>query len=78
MAVDSLVTAVQSALRARQRQYEVRDLILERELANRRKDDFLAMLAHELRNPLAQFVTECKYCATSANRATNELHMRFR
>jgi signal transduction histidine kinase/CheY-like chemotaxis protein len=53
MAIDTLVTAVQSALRARLRQYEVRDLLLERESAARRKDEFLAMLAHELRNPLA-------------------------
>ncbi|HEY1231185.1 MAG TPA: histidine kinase dimerization/phospho-acceptor domain-containing protein, partial [Ramlibacter sp.] len=42
----SLVTAARSALRARDRQYEMRAL-------NRRKDEFLATLAHELRNPLA-------------------------
>ncbi|MGN6544716.1 MAG: hybrid sensor histidine kinase/response regulator [Aureliella sp.] len=53
MAIDTLVTAVNSALRARRRQYQVRDLLRERDEASRRKDDFLAMLAHELRNPLA-------------------------
>jgi two-component system, sensor histidine kinase len=53
MALDTLVTAVKAALRARRRQYEVRDLLREREEAARRKDDFLTMLAHELRNPLA-------------------------
>ncbi|MFL6694779.1 MAG: sensor histidine kinase, partial [Ramlibacter sp.] len=42
----SLVSAARSALRARDRQYEMRAL-------NRRKDEFLATLAHELRNPLA-------------------------
>ncbi|UUX95064.1 ATP-binding protein [Aquabacterium sp. J223] len=42
----TLVTSVRSALRARERQYQVRTL-------NRRKDEFLATLAHELRNPLA-------------------------
>lgn len=42
----TLVSAVRSALRARLRQYEVRR-------ADQRKDEFLAMLAHELRNPLA-------------------------
>ncbi len=42
----SLVSAARSALRARQRQYEIRQ-------ADRRKDEFLAMLAHELRNPLS-------------------------
>lgn len=42
----TLLSAVNSTLRARRRQYEMRE-------ADRRKDDFLAMLAHELRNPLA-------------------------
>ena len=49
----SLATAVTMALRARQRQYQVRDLLEERSTAIRRRDEFLAMLAHELRNPLA-------------------------
>lgn len=42
----ALVSAARSALRARDRQYEMRAL-------SRRKDEFLAALAHELRNPLA-------------------------
>ncbi|MGM8228971.1 hybrid sensor histidine kinase/response regulator [Cellvibrio sp. ARAG 10.3] len=42
----TLVSAATSALRARARQYEMREI-------DRRKDEFLAMLAHELRNPLA-------------------------
>lgn len=42
----ALVSFVKSALRARARQYEVRAL-------DQRKDQFLATLAHELRNPLA-------------------------
>lgn len=42
----TLVSAAKSALRARQRQYAMREI-------DRRKDEFLAMLAHELRNPLA-------------------------
>lgn len=55
-----LVNAVQIALRSRQRQFEVRDLLALQEAArqhaeqeNSQKDYFLAMLAHELRNPLA-------------------------
>jgi two-component system, sensor histidine kinase len=56
----SLVSAVHAMLRGRLRQYQTRDQlealrIAEENLRNadRRKDEFLAMLAHELRNPLA-------------------------
>lgn len=62
----TLVTTLRSGLRARGRQYEVRKLLKEREVlldaeraaheeavsANRIKDDFLATVSHELRNPL--------------------------
>jgi signal transduction histidine kinase len=58
--VAALANAVRSALRARDRQYRARAYLLERdraaralEEADRRKDEFLATLAHELRNPLA-------------------------
>lgn len=58
--VTSLIGAVKTALRARQRQYQLRDHVRDREQAaealkeaDRRKDEFLAILAHELRNPLA-------------------------
>ena len=58
--VPALVSAVRSALRARRRQYQIRDYLGESDRvatalreADRRKDEFLAMLAHELRNPLA-------------------------
>ena len=46
----ALITAARSAIRARERQYQVRD-------ADKRKDEFLATLAHELRNPLAPIRT---------------------
>ena len=49
----SLVSAVNVALRSRQRQVEVRDLLALRDRDVRQRDEFLAMLAHELRNPLA-------------------------
>jgi signal transduction histidine kinase len=56
----TLLSVVKTALRARERQYQVRNHLAQRKLeeeslkeADRRKDEFLATLAHELRNPLA-------------------------
>ncbi len=46
----TLVSAAMSAGRARRRQYEMREV-------DRRKDEFLAILGHELRNPLAPIRT---------------------
>ena len=48
-----LLSAARVALRARARQLQVRDLLLQRDRAVHQRDEFLAMLAHELRNPLA-------------------------
>jgi signal transduction histidine kinase len=45
----TLVSAVRTALRTRERQYRARS-------ADQRKDQFLATLAHELRNPLAPMI----------------------
>jgi signal transduction histidine kinase/ActR/RegA family two-component response regulator len=60
----AMVSAVQTALRGRRWQYQIRDQIdsLQRaerslRLADQRKDEFLATLAHELRNPLAPIRT---------------------
>jgi signal transduction histidine kinase/ActR/RegA family two-component response regulator len=46
----TLMTSLQSVLRAREKQYQVRE-------TDRRKDEFLASLGHELRNPLAPIRT---------------------
>jgi signal transduction histidine kinase/ActR/RegA family two-component response regulator len=46
----TLITSLQAVLRARGKQYQVRE-------AERRKDEFLASLGHELRNPLAPIRT---------------------
>jgi len=58
--VAALTSAARTALRARQRQYQIRAQLedleqarAELDAAARRKDEFLAMLGHELRNPLA-------------------------
>ena len=49
----TLVSAVRAGLRARRRQYAARGLLAELREADRRKSEFLAVLSHELRNPLA-------------------------
>ena len=58
--VSTMLSSIRAALRGRRRQYELRDQLEEiarardaLKEADRRKDEFLATLAHELRNPLA-------------------------
>jgi len=53
----TLFSVVASALKSRRRQYEVRRLLEETKLAVVQRDQFLAMLGHELRNPLAAMVS---------------------
>lgn len=60
----AMLSAVKTALRGRRWQYQIRDQIesllsAQRSLrqADQRKDEFLATLAHELRNPLAPLRT---------------------
>jgi signal transduction histidine kinase/ActR/RegA family two-component response regulator len=72
--LSTMVTALRSAIRARRRQYELRDQIEELtrgkealRTADRRKDEFLAMLAHELRNPLAPIRTGLQVIQLSRN-----------
>ena len=60
----TLLSAIRTALRARERQYQIRGHLEERarseeslRLADQRKDEFLATLGHELRNPLAPLLS---------------------
>jgi signal transduction histidine kinase len=60
----TLLSAVRTALRARERQYQIREHLEQRaqaeeslRLADQRKDEFLATLGHELRNPLAPLLS---------------------
>jgi signal transduction histidine kinase/ActR/RegA family two-component response regulator len=50
--IQSLISAVQTALNARARQYDIRDLMTKLEDRVHERDRFLAILGHELRNPL--------------------------
>lgn len=63
----TLLSAVRAALRSRSRQYQIRDELLERRRVERelrqsaeRKNEFIAMLGHELRNPLASIRHACE------------------
>jgi signal transduction histidine kinase len=58
--IATLVSSLHTAIRARRRQYQIRDQLHDLVRAesrlrdtDRQKDEFLATLAHELRNPLA-------------------------
>jgi len=80
--VAALVSTVRTALRARRRQYQLRDQLdqiahSERELheADRRKDEFLAILAHELRNPLAPIRNSLHILRLTGSQDANAEHL---
>jgi signal transduction histidine kinase/CheY-like chemotaxis protein len=52
----TMLSAARAALRARRRQYQARDELVRRESEVQKRDQFLAMLSHELRNPLSSIV----------------------
>ncbi len=73
--IAALASAVRSALRARDRQSQTRSHLLEREEADHRKDEFLAMLAHELRNPLAPLRNAVEIMRHTAGSGSGASHL---
>jgi signal transduction histidine kinase/CheY-like chemotaxis protein len=53
----TLLSSMRSSLRARRRQYQARAMMEELRRSVRDRDQFLAMLGHELRNPIAAVLT---------------------
>ena len=70
--VKTMVAATRAALRARRRQYEIRDLVSELEQRLAERDQFLAMLSHELRNPLAAISLAVDSLGDAAPAISNE------
>jgi len=64
--VSTFVSTVRTALRARERQYQIRRQLEELRDADQRKDEFLATLGHELRNPLSPLLTSLELLKPSA------------
>jgi two-component system, sensor histidine kinase len=64
--VATFVSTVRTALRARERQYQIRTHLAELREADQRKDEFLATLGHELRNPLSPLLTSLELLKRAA------------
>ena len=78
---EELVATVRSLLRLTQAEQALRDRADQLDEANRRTQEFLAMLAHELRNPLAAIVAslplvERREAADDAERTAREVIQR--
>jgi signal transduction histidine kinase len=64
----TLLSAVAASLRSRRRQYELRAVLMELRDGVQQRDNFLAMLGHELRNPLAAIVSAVEVMELAAAR----------
>jgi signal transduction histidine kinase len=69
--VATLVSTVRTALRARERQYQIRRHLAELSEADQRKNEFLATLGHELRNPLSPLLTSLELLKLPAREEPN-------
>ena len=69
---EELVASVRALLRMRRAEHERERALAALREADRRKDEFLAMLAHELRNPLAPIRNAVEILRVSPDRATRE------
>jgi two-component system, sensor histidine kinase len=72
MEPEELVATVRALLRMRSAERERQVALEALQEADRRKDEFLAMLAHELRNPLAPIRNAVEILRRSPQRATRE------
>ncbi|MDY7226356.1 response regulator [Hyalangium rubrum] len=71
-----LLATVKSLLRLRHAERELRQRADQLAEADRRKDEFLAMLAHELRNPLAAIMTAIGILERKSTEDAKETRMR--
>lgn len=81
--VETLLSVVRSAIASRLKQYEVRDLLEQQERTqgelrdiDRRKDEFLATLAHELRNPISPIKNSLDLLDMSQRSLQEEIELR--
>ena len=68
----ALASALRLALKSRARQYEVRDLLSRLNEDVRRRDQYIAMLGHELRNPLSSIGYVAEIFSLSGDTLTRE------
>lgn len=65
--IDSFLDIVRFALRSRRRQLQLQDLLEERSSADRMKNEFIALLGHELRNPLQAIEAAASLCENATD-----------
>ena len=66
VAIQLLLSSVRSAVRARRRQYQMRDLLRELERAVQLSDMFVSILGHDLRTPLGAITTAAEVIVRSS------------